>query len=83
MKKITQPDPPKEVGWYKPENKPVNAPGVFRTRGKGIGVGFSYFSGNQWGNQQSNADRALVAWMLYGASGLQEKEWCGLAVAVK
>ncbi len=83
MKKIKQPKPPKEIGWYKPDQKPTNVPGVYRTRVGGRGVGFSYFSGDKWGNQARDADDAKDVWDKYGASGTQNKEWCGLAVPAK
>lgn len=71
-------DPPAEIGWYGCKEKPVR-PGVFRTRVPGLGAGFSYFSGEEWGNQARDADQAAEWWGLYGASGVQAKEWCGLA----
>lgn len=70
---------PREIGWFKPEQKPVNAPGVYRTRAKFLGAGFSYFDGKQWGNQRKRPDWALETWKAFGPSGEQSKEWAGLA----
>lgn len=73
-------DRPAEIGWFPVASKPERV-GVYRTRTKGIGVGFSYFDGFRWGNQSGDPKRAEEWFELYGASGVQDKEWCGLAEA--
>lgn len=77
-KKASNERPPKEVGWFTRDKSPARR-GAYRTRAAGLGVGFSYFSGAQWGNQRADAEKAVQSWTEYGASGMQEKEWCGLA----
>lgn len=61
--------------WFPANTKPVRR-GAYQTYRPRLGEGYSFWDGKKWGNQYSTADRAkLFGYM----TGIQEKEWRGLA----
>lgn len=71
----------KTTGWFAPWQKPLKSrPGFYRTKFYGVGEGYSYWTGEQWGNQcRHGIPRDLALWREFLQGAEQNKAWQGVA----